>query len=87
MREVDRHFYATVVREMIYHENDLTNHCIMWLLISPPRIEKLCQERFPNAVLAREGMEISIGRQSEAANRRPNPTSRMDSAEWRMHHL
>jgi hypothetical protein len=33
MREVDRHFYATVVREIIYHENDLTNHCIMWLLI------------------------------------------------------
>ena len=25
------------------------------------RIEKLCQERFPNAVLAREGMEISVG--------------------------
>ncbi len=25
------------------------------------RIEKLCQERFPNAVLAREGMEIPIG--------------------------
>jgi hypothetical protein len=25
------------------------------------RIEKLCQERFPGAVLAREGMEISIG--------------------------
>ena len=25
------------------------------------RIEKLCQERFPNVVLAREGMEISIG--------------------------
>lgn len=24
------------------------------------RIEKLCQERFPNIVLAREGMEISI---------------------------
>src|SRR5262245_43576979 len=24
------------------------------------RIEKLCQERFPNAVLAREGMEISL---------------------------
>lgn len=24
------------------------------------RIEKLCQERFPNSVLAREGMEISI---------------------------
>ena len=25
------------------------------------RIEKLCQERFPNTVLAREGMEIPIG--------------------------
>ena len=25
------------------------------------RIEKLCRERFPNAVLAREGMETSIG--------------------------
>ena len=25
------------------------------------RIEKLCQERFPNAVLAREGMEIPVG--------------------------
>jgi ribonuclease BN (tRNA processing enzyme) len=25
------------------------------------RIEKLCQERFPKAMLAREGMEISIG--------------------------
>jgi phosphoribosyl 1,2-cyclic phosphodiesterase len=24
------------------------------------RIEKLCQERFPKAMLAREGMEISI---------------------------
>ena len=25
------------------------------------RIEKLCQERFPNAVLAGQGMEISVG--------------------------
>jgi phosphoribosyl 1,2-cyclic phosphodiesterase len=24
------------------------------------RIEKLCQERFPNAELAREGVEISL---------------------------
>ena len=31
------------------------------------RIEKLCQERFPNTVLAREGMEIQIGAQPEAA--------------------
>ena len=33
MHDVDPHFYATAVREMIYHENDLTNHRIMWLLI------------------------------------------------------
>jgi ribonuclease BN (tRNA processing enzyme) len=25
------------------------------------RMEKLCQERFPNAVIAREGMEIPVG--------------------------
>lgn len=25
--------YATVIREMLRHENDLTNHRIMWLLI------------------------------------------------------
>jgi hypothetical protein len=31
------------------------------------RMEKLCRERFPNAVLAREGMEIAIG-QAEAAD-------------------
>jgi ribonuclease BN (tRNA processing enzyme) len=28
------------------------------------RAEKLCRERFPNAVLAREGMEISIQEES-----------------------
>jgi ribonuclease BN (tRNA processing enzyme) len=27
------------------------------------RIEKLCQERFPNTVLAREGMELPIGKE------------------------
>jgi hypothetical protein len=29
--------------------------------VTPRILEKLRQERFPNAVLAREGMEISIG--------------------------
>jgi hypothetical protein len=31
--DVDRRLYTTVLREMIRHENDVTNHRIMWLLI------------------------------------------------------
>jgi len=33
MNDVDPRIYTTVLREMIRHENDLTNHRIMWLLI------------------------------------------------------
>jgi len=33
MYDVEPHLYATVIREMIRHENDVTNHRIMWLLI------------------------------------------------------
>jgi hypothetical protein len=33
MHDVDPQFYTTVIREMIRHENDVTNHRIMWLLI------------------------------------------------------
>src|SRR6478672_10466148 len=33
MRDVESHLYVTVIREMIRHENDLTNHRTMWLLI------------------------------------------------------
>jgi hypothetical protein len=32
-RDVDPRLYPTVIREMIRHENDVTNHRIMWLLI------------------------------------------------------
>jgi hypothetical protein len=31
--DVRPELYATVIREMLRHENDLTNHRIMWLLI------------------------------------------------------
>ena len=31
--DVDPHMYPMVIREMIRHENDVTNHRIMWLLI------------------------------------------------------
>ena len=33
MSDVEPHLYPTVIREMIRHENDVTNHRIMWLLI------------------------------------------------------
>jgi hypothetical protein len=33
MHDVDPRLYTTVIREMIRHENDVTNHRIMWLLI------------------------------------------------------
>ena len=31
--DVPRERYPTIIREMIQHENDLTNHRIMWLLV------------------------------------------------------
>ena len=33
MHDVEPRLYTTVIREMIQHENDVTNHRIMWLLI------------------------------------------------------
>jgi hypothetical protein len=33
MNDVQQDQYPTVIREMIRHENDVTNHCIMWLLV------------------------------------------------------
>ena len=33
MYDVRQDQYPTVIREMIRHENDLTNHRIMWLLV------------------------------------------------------
>jgi len=33
MHDVDPKLYTTVIREMFRHENDVTNHRIMWLLI------------------------------------------------------
>jgi hypothetical protein len=33
MHDVDPRLYTTVIREMIRHENDVSNHRIMWLLI------------------------------------------------------
>jgi hypothetical protein len=33
MNDVAPQLYTTVIREMIRHENDVTNHRIMWLLI------------------------------------------------------
>ncbi len=33
MYDVEPRLYTTIIREMVRHENDVTNHRIMWLLI------------------------------------------------------
>ncbi len=33
MHDVESRLYASVIRDMVRHENDVTNHRIMWLLI------------------------------------------------------
>ena len=52
MHDVDPQLYPTVIREMFRHENDVTNHRIMWLLI--------VQGLIANAAVAagRENVEI-----------------------------
>lgn len=42
MADVEPHLYPTVIREMIRHENDVTNHRIMWLLIVQGLIANAC---------------------------------------------
>ncbi len=52
--DVSRELYPTVIRELIRHENDVTNHRIMWLLIGQGFIGTI----YLNAV--REGGSISM---------------------------
>ena len=52
MFEVPREQYTMVIREMIRHENDLTNHRIMWLLIG--------QGFFANAYASSKGGGLSL---------------------------
>ena len=52
MNDVEPRLYTTVIREMIRHENDVTNHRIMWLLIVQGLIANAC------VTAARESVEI-----------------------------
>jgi hypothetical protein len=58
MQDVDPSLYTTVIREMLRHENDVTNHRIMWLLI--------VQGLIANAVVA-AGQQSGGGIASELA--------------------
>jgi hypothetical protein len=51
MYDVRPELYTTIIREMIRHENDVTNHRIMWLLIG--------QGFIANAYVTAEGGEQS----------------------------
>lgn len=53
MYDVQQEQYTTVIREMIRHENDVTNHRIMWLLIG--------QGFFANAYVSSEREGASAG--------------------------
>lgn len=55
MPDVEPHLYPTVIREMIRHENDVTNHRIMWLLIG----QGLIANAYVGAGSEREGV-VSI---------------------------
>jgi len=57
--------YATVIREMIRHENDLTNHRIMWLLIgegfiSTAYVSSATQSALTGVVLLRGGILVAL---------------------------
>lgn len=52
IRDVESHLYKTVIREMIRHENDVTNHRIMWLLIG----QGLIANAYVSAGSEREGV-------------------------------
>lgn len=65
MRDVEPHLYKTVIREMIRHENDVTNHRIMWLLIGQGLIANAyvgagSQQDNVVAVLASVGILVTL---------------------------
>src|SRR5690349_2374278 len=45
MYDVSPNQYTTVIRDFIKHENDVTNHRIMWLLIGQERHEMAARRR------------------------------------------
>ena len=65
MYEVRQDQYPSVIREMIRHENDLTNHRIMWLLIgegfiSTAYVSSATQSALTGVVLLRGGILVAL---------------------------
>jgi len=56
MHDVEPHLYTTVIREMIRHENDVTNHRIMWLLI----VQGLIANAYVSAGKGEEGIAFTL---------------------------
>ena len=57
MYDVEQRLYTTVIREMIRHENDVTNHRIMWLLIG----QGLIANAYVSAGADKEGIISMVG--------------------------
>jgi FtsH-binding integral membrane protein len=65
LHEVRQDQYTTVIREMIRHENDLTNHRIMWLLIgqgfiATAFVSATTQSALTAVVLLRGGILLAL---------------------------
>jgi hypothetical protein len=65
IHEVRPDQYTTVIRELIRHENDLTNHRIMWLLIgqgfiATAFVSATTQSALTGVVLLRGGILIAL---------------------------
>jgi hypothetical protein len=56
MNDVEPRLYPTVIREMIRHENDVTNHRIMWLLIG----QGLIANAYVSAGSQREDVVVTL---------------------------
>ena len=64
MHDVRPDSYATVIREMIRHENDVTNHRIMWLLVGQGLIANAylisAREQVSGGAIAFVGMLVAM---------------------------
>lgn len=56
MYDVEPHLYSNVIREMIRHENDVTNHRLMWLLI----VQGLIANAYVNAGKREEEIAFTL---------------------------
>src|SRR5438445_1520771 len=73
MHDVDPRLYTTVIREMFWDENDVTNHRIMWLIDFQHLVANSCQFLFVIGLFLL-GACNATGQTSAASQEVPLPT-------------